>query len=222
MQIQEQKTFKKRISQGDQNSQFTRCHESRVIYSLTNPNARHDSKITKETAIQYFHRFKAYQSIVPNKSYGQAFQSSKINSPQASQLNHWQCRPVGLGEVNKLHASKPVNVSAFDSKKYNISTAINTSVVGAGIKSCVVDRKIPIALHNRFQMLDMLSDMHKACDKVECQHVLLRNTDNVHDTSSEFQGHLTHYIYQGRFRQGQGNCLILTPHKFDLYVMFSH
>ena len=66
--------------------------------------------------------------------------------------------------------------------------AFNTNVAGAGLKSCISDRKIPIALHNRFQMLDMFNEVYKACDKVEYQRVLLGNDDNMPDTSSDLQG----------------------------------
>ena len=185
---QRTRNLQKRINQGDQNNRFTHCRGT--IFSLPNPRAKYDSKIDKKTAIEYFHRARAYDRIVPHKSYAQAVKSIPSTSKYVKQVSRdiGQYRPLGSVRVNKLHVTKPDSHNVARNEKSNGSRAVSTNVAGAGIKSCVSERKIPITLHNRFQMFDSFNDMHKAFNKVSDQGVLTETDgDNVHDTGSVLQ-----------------------------------
>ena len=104
MQNKEQEIFKKRIIQGDQNNRFTSCHETRTIFSLSKPSDKYDSKIDKQTALDYFHRVRAYETIVPNKSYAQAVKSAPSISKYVKQLSRDSVDLLVVGEsINSMY-----------------------------------------------------------------------------------------------------------------------
>ena len=167
---------------------FTRCQQTRIIYSLANPRAKHDSNIHKETAFQYFRRVKAYQNTVPNKSYAYVVRSLLNYNQEAKQGSYssGQCTPLNRRVVNKHKLAKPENCNASGMEKSTAPTVCGSSVTGAGLKSCVSVRETPITLHNRFQILDTFSDIHNACDKVEDQSVLTEtSTENMHNVTGD-------------------------------------
>ena len=72
MQKQKQQIVKKRVRSGGFESVPTPTFAARFLYNSSLPAGRSESSANKETALQWFKNFKAFDTIDKNKSYAQA------------------------------------------------------------------------------------------------------------------------------------------------------
>ena len=120
-------------------------YKTKVYYSSVVSKARQLSNIDKNTAIRYFTRQKAYQTIRANKSYADAVKFGECSSANVKS-NPQQIK-------NRKH-SDPENQGVTTSSVETSSHRVNATICFTKIYK--QESPVPITLHNRFKALQLI------------------------------------------------------------------
>ena len=153
MQKQVEKVVKKRINLGT-HTLSTHTYSHTFVFNSTNSTAKLESQVHKDIALQWYRRWASFKNTSPNMTYAQA---AKNNRAKNCHINR---------DRNAMLASPPKKHYLRNPLKHpvHVNTATDKSACSANKTKVLRNEKnVPVALFNRFQILDTLPDDHNTC-----------------------------------------------------------